>query len=75
MVFGMAGAEPTITLDIGDHTVDADSALEQGCHNWISVQGFASITTEAGALIVAAPDAPLVQPFGIQTEGGGTVAA
>jgi alpha-mannosidase len=71
--FGMPGASPRISLDVGDHLIDpAGEQVPLSCEAWLGIQGFAAIATDAGALVVAAPDAPLVQPFGIQTGNVGS---
>jgi alpha-mannosidase len=72
MLFSAPGHEPRVTLDLGDHSIDASQQLPQSCASWTAIQTFASVTTTAGALTVAAPDTPLVQPFGIQTQGAGS---
>ena len=71
VVFAMGGEAPRIDLDIGDLTADADEALPAACRSWVAVQRHATLATSAGALVVASPDAPLLHPFGPQTEGGG----
>jgi hypothetical protein len=61
-----------VKLDIGDHIVDAATQqLDRGCLTWASVQRFAALATSDMGLVVASPDAPLVQPFGLQTEEAG----
>lgn len=69
---GAPGADPQIRLDMGDHAIDpATQQLPLSCESWLGIQGFAALGTEEGALVVASPDAPLVQPFGIQTQNAG----
>lgn len=71
--FGTPGTSPQIRLDVGDRVIDpATEQVPLSCEAWIGIQSFAAIGTEKGALIVASPDAPLVQPFGIQTENAGS---
>lgn len=71
VVFSLDGDAPAIDLDIGDLTTDADEALPDACQSWVAIQRQATLATGAGALVVASPDAPLVHPFGPQTEGAG----
>ena len=71
VVFGLGGDAPRIDLDIGDLTIDADQALPAACQSWVGIQRHATLATGNGALVVASPDAPLVHPFGPQTEGAG----
>ncbi|WIY53851.1 glycoside hydrolase family 38 C-terminal domain-containing protein [Devosia sp. YIM 151766] len=71
--FGAPGGSPQIRLDVGDRIIDpATQQVPLSCEAWIGIQGFAALGTDAGALVVASPDAPLVQPFGIQTENAGS---
>jgi len=69
--FSLGGEKAKIDLDIGDLTLDADDLLPGACQTWASIQRFATIRTDAAALVVASPDAPLVHPHGAQTEGAG----
>lgn len=70
--FATAGDDAKVQLDIGRAVIDAsDEQFEFACRTWASVQAFAGVTTEKSALVVASPDIPLVQPFGIQTEQAG----
>jgi alpha-mannosidase len=71
VVFALGGDTPRIDLDIGDLTTDADEALPAACRSWVAVQRQATLASTAGALVVASPDAPLLHPFGPQTEGAG----
>lgn len=71
VVFNMGGDAPSIALDIGDVSADADEALPAACQSWVAIQRQATLTTGSGALVVASPDAPLIHPFGPQTEGAG----
>ena len=71
VVFSLDGDAPTIDLDIGDLTTTAEETLPHACQSWVAIQRQATLTTGAGALVVASPDAPLVHPFGPQTEGAG----
>lgn len=71
VVFALEGDRARVDLDIGDMTADADDILPQACASWSTVQRFATVATDSGALTVATPDAPLVHPFGAQTEGAG----
>ncbi|WP_240232217.1 hypothetical protein [Devosia lacusdianchii] len=71
--FGAPGQSPGIRFDMGDRVIDpVTEQLPLSCEAWVGIQGFAAITTDAGAMVVAAPDAPLVQPFGIQTGNVGS---
>ncbi len=71
VVFALGGDTPRIGLDIGDLTTDADEALPAACQSWVAVQRHATLATTEAALVVASPDAPLLHPFGPQTEGAG----
>ncbi|WP_395814652.1 hypothetical protein [Devosia sp.] len=72
MIFAATGDRAEVKLDIGDHVVDAATQqLDRGCRTWASVQRYAALATSEMALVVASPDAPLVQPFGLQTEEAG----
>jgi alpha-mannosidase len=71
VVFGLGGQSPAIDLDIGDMTASAEEALPEACQSWVAIQRHATLTTDAATLVVASPDAPLVHPFGPQTEGAG----
>ena len=72
MIFAATGERAEVKLDIGDHIVDAATQqLERGCRTWASVQRYAALATSDMGLVVASPDAPLVQPFGLQTEEAG----
>lgn len=72
MIFAATGDRAEVKLDIGDHVVDAATQqLDRGCRTWASVQRFAALATSEMALVIASPDAPLVQPFGLQTEEAG----
>lgn len=69
--FSLGGAAPAIDLDIGDVTIDAGDVLPDACLTWAAVQRHATLSTDAATLVVASPDAPLVHPFGAQTETAG----
>jgi len=71
VVFALGGAGAGVDLDIGDLTVDAGEVLPEACRTWAGVQRQATLWCDAGALVVASPDAPLVHPFGPQTEAAG----
>jgi alpha-mannosidase len=71
IVFSLQGANPAVDLDIGDLTVSADETLPAACQTWAAVQRQATLATDSAALAVASPDAPLLHPFGPQTEGAG----
>ena len=72
VVFAATGERAEVKLDVGDHVIDAASEqLDRGCKTWASVQRFAAVGTTDMALVVACPDTPIVQPFGIQTEEAG----
>lgn len=72
MIFAATGDRAEVKLDIGDHVIDAATQqLDRACLTWASVQRFAALATSDMALVVASPDAPLVQPFGLQTEEAG----
>jgi alpha-mannosidase len=71
VVFGLGGASPAIDIDIGDLTTSVEEALPEACQSWVAVQRQATLSTDAGTLVVASPDAPLMHPFGPQTEGAG----
>ncbi|SHI28989.1 hypothetical protein [Wenxinia saemankumensis] len=73
MLFGAPGRDPSIHLDVGDAVIDvAREQIPFSCEAWIGIQRFAAIGTDGAALTVASPDAPLVQPFGIQTGNVGS---
>ena len=71
VVFALRGGGAGVDLDIGDLTIDAGEVLPEACRTWGAVQRQATVWSEAGALVVASPDAPLVHPFGPQTEAAG----
>ena len=71
VIFSLGGKAPAIDLDIGDLTTGADEILPEACQTWVAVQRHATLSTDSGTLVVASPDAPLVHPFGPQTEGAG----
>jgi hypothetical protein len=71
VVFALGGGGAGVDLDIGDLTVDAEEVLPEACRTWGAIQSHATLRTDAGALVVASPDAPLVHPFGPQTEAAG----
>ncbi|CDP51149.1 hypothetical protein [Devosia sp. DBB001] len=73
MSFGAPGKKARISLDVGDRIIDpVKEQVRYSCEAWIAVQGFAAVETDAGALVVASPDIPVVQPFGIQTGNAGS---
>ena len=74
VVFNLGGEMPRVDLDIGDLTADAGEVLPAACQSWVAIQRQATLATGEGALVVASPDAPLVHPFGPQTEGAGELA-
>jgi hypothetical protein len=69
--FSLGGGAPAIDLDIGDVTIDSGETLPGACLTWACVQRHATLSTDSATLVVASPDAPLVHPFGAQTEGAG----
>ncbi|QQA43627.1 hypothetical protein [Pelagovum pacificum] len=73
MVFGTTGANAKVGLDVGDRVIDAATQqIPLSCEAWIGIQRFATVATDDSALVIASPDAPLAQPFGIQTENAGS---
>ncbi|NDU99376.1 hypothetical protein [Pseudoroseicyclus tamaricis] len=73
MLFGAPGASPSIHLDVGDAVIDvAREQIPFSCEAWLGIQRFAAIGTDSAALTIASPDAPLAQPFGIQTGNVGS---
>jgi alpha-mannosidase len=69
LLFGIAGADPVYDLDVGDHSIAHDrDQIPESCRAWVAVQAHAGVSTSAASLVVASPDAPLVQPNGIQTD-------
>lgn len=71
VAFSLDGDSAKVDLDVGDMVIDADEVVPDACQSWVAVQRHASVSTEKAALVVATPDAPLVHPFGPQTEGAG----
>jgi alpha-mannosidase len=71
VVFSLGGETPAIDLDIGDLTTSAEDSLPDACQSWVAIQRHATLSTDTGTLVVASPDAPLVHPYGPQTEGAG----
>lgn len=71
VVFSLDGGSAKVDLDVGDMVIDAEEVLPGSCQTWVAVQRQASVSTEKAALVVSTPDAPLVHPFGPQTEGAG----
>lgn len=73
MSFGAPGSDTRISLDVGDRIIDpVTEQVPCSCEAWIAVQGFAALETDQGAMVVASPDIPVVQPFGIQTGNAGS---
>ncbi|MCA3436091.1 MAG: hypothetical protein INF48_02085 [Rhodobacter sp.] len=71
VVFSLDGGCAKVDLDVGDMIIDADGVLPDACQTWVAVQRQATVSTKQATLVVATPDAPLVHPFGPQTEGAG----
>ena len=72
MTFGIPGEKTKLYVDIGDHAIKlGDEQIPTSCLEWISVQEFATVSTEVGSLVVVPLDTPLVQPYGIQTQNAG----
>lgn len=68
-LFGQDGTDPRFRFDVGDVVITpGEDQLPDSCRAWYALQGFAGLETSGGALIVASPDAPLVQPGGMHTD-------
>ena len=69
VLFGRGSGEADFRFDVGDHVITpAEDQIPESCRAWYALQGFAGLETAEGALVVASPDAPLVQPGGIHTD-------